>query len=135
MKFEILDHTSDLKIKITAPKKEDIFFLAMKGMFEGARYEFEKKEKNKKVKIKIKSFDFHSLLVDFLNEVLYLTETKKLVFQKMLPKKITDNELEAILIGKKLKRMGIHIKGVTYYGLDVSQNKEGKWEATILFDI
>jgi len=70
-----------------------------------------------------------------LSEILYLVETKKEVYQKVDFKKFTDNEIEATLIGKKLKRMGIHIKAVTYYDLDVRQKKDGIWEATVLFDI
>jgi SHS2 domain-containing protein len=31
--------------------------------------------------------------------------------------------------------MGVHIKGVTYHGLDIHQEKDGTWQATILFDI
>jgi SHS2 domain-containing protein len=104
-------------------------------MFGGARYEADAKSKKLKVKIKIKSVDLFSLLVDFLSEILYLVETKKLVFEKVKFQKFTDNEIEAILIGKKLNRMGVHIKGVTYHDLDIHQRKEGTWEATILFDI
>jgi SHS2 domain-containing protein len=31
--------------------------------------------------------------------------------------------------------MGVHIKGVTYHDLDIHQEKDGTWQATILFDI
>jgi SHS2 domain-containing protein len=106
----------------------------MVGMFEAAKYEKEVKNQKSKAKIKITSADLPSLLVDFLSEVLYLVETKKLVFEKVEIKKFSENEIEANLIGKPLKRMGVHIKGVTYHDLDIHQEK-GKWEATILFDI
>jgi len=93
-----------------------------------------KKNQKSKIKIKIKSVDLPSLLVDFLNEVLYLVETKKLVFEKVEFKKFAENEIEADLVGKPLKRMGVHIKGVTYHDLDIHQ-EDGIWQATILFDI
>ena len=88
-----------------------------------------------KCKIKIKSIDFPSLLVDFLSETLYYCETKKLVFEKIEFQKFTNTEIEAKLIGKPLKRIGVHIKGVTYHDLDIYQEKDGTWQATILFDI
>jgi len=135
MKYEILEHKADLKIRAFGKTKEELFLNAMLGMFGGARYETDAKSKKLKVKIKIKSVDLFSLLVDFLSEILYLVETKKLVFEKVKFRKFTDNEIEAILIGKKLNRMGVHIKGVTYHDLDIRQRKEGTWEATILFDI
>lgn len=142
MKYEILEHKADLKIRAFGKTKEELFENVMIGMFEGARYEAKSKIQISKSKIKIFSFDLPSLLVDFLSEILYLVETKKLVFQKVIFKKFSDPsansgqaEIEAELIGRKLKRMGVHIKAVTYHGLEIKKNKEGKWEATILFDI
>jgi SHS2 domain-containing protein len=76
-----------------------------------------------------------SLLVDFLSEVLYLVETKKLVFERVEFKKFSENKIEAILMGKPLKRIGVHIKGVTYHDLDIHQEKDGTWQAIVLFDI
>jgi len=31
--------------------------------------------------------------------------------------------------------MGVQIKGVTYHELDIHQEEDGTWEATVLFDI
>jgi SHS2 domain-containing protein len=134
-KFEILEHTADLKIRVFGKTKEELFENAMVGMFEAAKYETTKQPMTKRLTTKIKSFDLPSLLVDFLNEVLYLVETKKLVFEKIEFKKFTENEIEANLFGKPLKRIGVHIKGVTYYGLEISQRKDKNWQATVLFDI
>jgi SHS2 domain-containing protein len=138
-KFEILEHKADLKIRVFGRTKEELFENAMLGMFEAAKYETTKRLTTKRLTTKqlttkIKSVDLPSLLVDFLSEVLYLVETKKLVFEKVEFKKFTENEIEATLFGKPLKRMGVHIKGVTYHDLDLHQEK-GKWQATILFDI
>jgi SHS2 domain-containing protein len=134
-KFEILDHRADLKIRVFGRTKEELFENAMLGMFGAAKYETTKQLTNKQQTIKISSLDLPSLLVDFLSEVLYLVETEKLVFEKVEFKKFTENEIEATLIGKPLKRMGVHIKGVTYHDLNIHQEKDGIWQATILFDI
>jgi SHS2 domain-containing protein len=133
--FQILEHKADLKIRVFGKTKEELFENAMVGMFGAAKYKPTKQLTTKQLTTKIKSIDLPSLLVDFLNEVLYLVETKKLVFEKIEFKKFRENEIEAILIGKPLKRMGVHIKGVTYHDLDIRQEKNRTWEATILFDI
>ncbi len=134
MKFKILEHKADLKIKVFGKTKKELFENAMIGMQKAGKYERKAEGKSSKVKIEIKSVDLLSLLVDFLSEILYLIETKKLVFEKVKFKKFSDNEIEATLIGKELKRMGVHIKGVTYHDLKILQ-KNGKFEAEILFDI
>jgi SHS2 domain-containing protein len=134
-KYQILEHKADLKIRVFGKTKEELFENAMIGMFEAAKYKPTKQLTTKQLTTKIKSIDLPSLLVDFLNEVLYLVETKKLVFEKIEFKKFKENEIEATLIGKPLKRMGVHIKGVTYHDLDIHQKKDGTFQATILFDI
>ncbi len=50
-------------------------------------------------------------------------------------KKFSDNELEAEIFGQKVERFGEDIKAVTYHDLEIHQNTEGEWEATVLFDI
>ena len=132
-KYEILEHKADLKIRVFGKDLKELFLNAMVGMFEGARYESEGGEIKRE--IKISSLDLPSLLVDFLSEVLYLCEVNKEVYYKVQFKNLTGKELEGILIGKPLKRMGVHIKAVTYHDLDVHQKKDKTWEATILFDI
>jgi len=134
-KYEILEHKADLKIRAFGKNLKELFENAMIGMFESANYQPTTHDKRFTTKIKVSSLDLPSLLVDFLSEVLYLVETKKLVFQKIKFQKFSDNEIEAILIGRPLKRMGVHIKGVTYHDLDIHQEKDGNWQATILFDI
>jgi len=134
-KFEILEHKADLKIKVFGKTKRELFENAMIGMLKAGKYQKNPKSQISKLKTKIKSLDLPSLLVDFLSEILYLVETKKLVFEKVEFEKFSDKEIEAILIGKELKRMGVHIKGVTYHELNIHQKRNGEWEATILFDI
>ena len=132
-KYEILEHKADLKIRAFGKTKEELFENAMIGMFEGARYEDEGKKIKKE--IKVSSQDLLSLLVDFLSEILYLSEVNHQVYYQIQFKKFTDKNIEGILLGKKLKRIGVVIKGVTYHDLDIHQKKDKTWEATILFDI
>jgi len=141
-KYEILEHKADLKIRVFGKTREELFENAMIGMFEGAQYKPSSAEtgeiKGEKAEreIKISSLDLPSLLVDFLSEVLYLSEVNREVYQKIQFKKFSDNNIEGTLTGKKLESIGVIIKGATYHGLDIHQKLEDKfWEATILFDI
>jgi len=140
-KYEILEHKADLKIRVFGKDLKELFENAMIGMFEGAHYESssaetrESKEEKAKREIKISSLDLPSLLVDFLSEVLYLSEVNREVYPKIQFKKFTEKEIKGILSGKKLKRMGVVIKGVTYHDLDIRQKKDKTWEAIVLFDI
>jgi len=132
-KYEILEHRADLKIKAFGKNKEELFENVMIGMFESAKYEGEGKEIKKE--IKVSSPDLPSLLVDFLSEILYLNEVNRQVYYQVQFKKFTEKNIEGILSGKELKRVGVAIKGVTYHDLDIHQKEDGTWETTILFDI
>lgn len=138
--YEILEHKADLKIRAFGKTKEELFLNMMLGMISGLRPEI-LNSKIVKQKVEIKSSDIESLLVDFLSEVLYLTQVNKEVYTDIKFKRMTDPstssgqaELEAELIGQKVERFGEDIKAVTYYQLKTERINR-IWEATVLFDI
>ncbi len=133
-KYEILEHKADLKIRVFGKTKEELFLNALLGMTNALRAKI-KNQKSKVKKIKIKSLDIEALLVDFLSEVLYLTQTNKEIYNKAKFIKFTDTQLEAELFSQKIERFGEDIKAVTYHRLDIHQKKDGMWEVTVLFDI
>ena len=135
-KYEILEHKADLKIRAFGKTKEELFLNMLIGMSESMKgSEVRRPEEKIKREVKIKSLDLPALLVDFLSEVLYLTQVNKEIYTKAKFKKFTGTELEAELIGQKVERFGEDIKAVTYHSLDIHQREDGIWEATILFDI
>jgi len=121
MKYKILDHISDLKIKVFGKNLPELFENAVFAMRECLRPEIEIPEKNIKSKIKIKSTNLLSLLVDFLSEVLYQAQVNKEVYYKVKFDKFSDTEIEAELSGEKVKRFGLEIKGVTYHNLEIKK--------------
>ena len=141
MEYEILEHKADLKIRAFGKTKEELFSNMLKGMISGLRPEILNSEAETR-NIEIKSSDLEALLVDFLSEVLYLTQVNKEIYANIKFKKLTDPstssgqaELEGELIGQKVKRFGEDIKAVTYHELKIEQKKDGIWEAIVLFDV
>lgn len=132
-KFEILEHRADLKIKAFGKTKEEFFLNMLLGMTKSQKAK--KLERKIKRIIKIKSLDLPALLVDFLSEVLYLSQTNKEAYNNLKFTKFRDTEIEGKLIGQKVERFGEDIKAATFHDLGVHQKKDGTWEATVLFDI
>lgn len=139
-KFEFLEHTADVKIRVFGDSLEDLFKNALLGMTEiqsqisNLRTQNYNSKLKTKRKIKIESADRESLLVDFLSEVLTLSDTNQEVYPEISNIKIENNKLEAEILGYKVDRFDEDIKAVTYHGVRVVE-KEGKWEAEIVFDI
>ncbi len=131
--YEILEHTADLRIRIFGTTKQQLFLNALKAMTFIQNPDLS--EESVVRKVKIKSSDVSFLLVDFLSEVLYLTQTKKEAYLGVKFREFSDTFLKAELDGRKVKRFKEDIKGVTYHELEIKQQKDGTWETTILFDI
>jgi len=133
-KYEILEHRADLKIRVFGKTKKELFKNALLGMTNSLLGEIKSEKLNPRF-IKIKALDLNSLLVDFLNEVLYLIQINKEIYQKIKFKKFSDTEIQAELLGQKIKRFNLEIKAATYHNLNITQLKNGLWQTTILFDI
>lgn len=133
-KFKILEHTADLKIKVFGKTKKELFKNALFAMAKALCSE-SKSQKIINRKIKNKSFNSEMLLVDFLSEVLYLSQVKKEVYFDVRFKKFSDTEIEGELFGKKVERFSEDIKGVTYHNLSIKQRKDKIFEAIIVFDL
>lgn len=133
-KYEILLHLADLKIRAFGKNKKELFLNMLLGMTESQKPEIRGKKKIKR-NIKIKSPDLEALLVDFLSQLLYLSQINREAYFEAEFKKFTDNEIEGNPIGQKVERFGEDIKAVTYHGLNIHRRKDGSWEAIVLFDI
>lgn len=132
-KYKILEHTADLKIKALGKTKQELFYHAMLAMESALRPKIKKQEV--RTKIKIQSENLESLLIDFLDEINYQNEINLTIYNKIIFDKFSDNLIEAELFGQKVVRFGLQIKGVTWHDLNVGQQKDGTWQATVLFDI
>ena len=132
-RFEILEHKADLKIKVFGKTKEELFQNALLAMSDNQKAENLGPETKRE--IKVSSLDLASLLVDFLSEVLYQSQVNKEVYNNIKFKKFSDTIIEGKLFGQKIERFGEDIKAATYHSLDVHQEKNGTWQATVLYDI
>lgn len=142
MPYEILPHTADFRLRARGATPEELFRDAMRGMFSIMRPRMIARndaKQNAKLceiqrRLRLRAADREALLVDFLNEVLYLSETHQEIYEAARFTTLTDTTLEAGLSGRKRESVELQIKAVTYHGLQIVE-KEGRLEATILFDV
>lgn len=136
MQYEILEHPSELRIKVYGKTLEELFSNAVLAMADVL-----KKDRKRGVEtetIKIQSIDLNSLLVDFLSEILARSQINKRVYQvyKFISFKFSDTEaiLEAQLFGYPITQFDEDIKAVTYEDLDIKK-LDDHWQTMIVFDI
>lgn len=145
-KFEILEHTADLRIKVFGSSPKELFTNALYAMASVQKSEAVEKGtvrrligqiRGRKVSVDIfvESMDYDTLLVDFLSEVLSHSDTEQAVFYEANFKKFSDNGLDAIVTGFKVDDFEKDIKAVTYHEVNVKEIEPGKWESLLVFDI
>ena len=82
--------------------------------------------------------DIETLLVSWLQELLYLLDTESLVFGRFQVK-LDNLSLEAVAWGDvfdpNLHTMKTEIKAVTYHQLEVTKKNDQGWETQVIFDI
>ena len=78
------------------------------------------------------------LMVNWLDELLYMHDTEGLIFKRFLVRSFEKNSLKATASGEVLDparhQIKAGIKAVTYHQLYV-EKRGGLWEAQVIFDI
>ena len=135
--IEYLPHTADVRMRLTALSKQDLFGKALEGMAYLIKKELCKspERSNIKKKIEIRSSNITTLLIDFLNEILTLTHTCKAVFCTLHIQQLTDDKLLGEVSGIKVRSFDEDLKAVTYHEAQVEVNNSGQLQITIVFDI
>jgi len=138
MKFKYLADVAIADIAFEAYGK------TLNEVFENSAYAFfdmtcnPKTIKNKMKKIiKLKDEDEKNLLYNFLSELIFLKDSKQLIFNKVKVI-IEDNKLKATLYGDKIdyekQELRNDIKAITLHMFNLEKTKKG-YKATIVVDI
>jgi SHS2 domain-containing protein len=133
--YEIVEHTADAGVRITAPDLASFFTDAATGMFhiicEGQADGWDTEHR-----IELSAPDLEDLLVDWLCELLYLFEIKKFVFQAVTFDSVGETGIAATVRGVNFRgeMAGAEIKAVTYHMIDI-RRESGGFEATVYFDL
>ncbi len=139
-KFEILEHTADIGIAAYGKTRKEVFINTAKGMFEIIAGENKNPKENFYDKIKLEADNLEGLLFAWLNELLYISETRLVILNKFHIKELSDFQIKAEVEGMKINPPSIkiekEIKAATYHRLEIKKDEEsGLWRAQVIFDI
>ena len=85
--------------------------------------------------IEIQAGNKTELLIDFLSEVLAISNIQKSIYCGVYFPYISETRVIATLYGTWFDNFDEDIKGVTYHEACICRNKEGKLETSIIFDL
>ncbi len=135
--FETFDHTADIGIIARGVDPAEAFANAAKAMF-SLMVDLERVEPREERRIEVEADDRESLLVDWLAELLYVSEVDNLVFSHFEVAEISDKRIVAWAYGEPLDlerhNPKLMVKAVTRHMLQVA-HAEGVWQARVILDI
>lgn len=130
-------HTADVEIEVSGRTLQELFTKSLEAMCdilkEGGCKNITHFDCS--VRVVVSSSDCTGLLIDFLSEVLSLSNIQKSLFCNVYFSELTENNLEAQLFGIWFDHFDREIKGVTYHEARVKKNDDNNWETHIIFDI
>jgi SHS2 domain-containing protein len=136
--YELFEHTADVGLHITAPSFEELLVEAARGLFSLIVEDADDVGASQRVEMSIPAASPPYLLFDWLNELLYIFETKRLVLAEFRVQVDDDGSLTGEARGESIDesrhRLDHEVKAITYHGLKVEQTPTG-WEARVIVDI
>lgn len=135
--FETFEHTADIGLVARGGTLEEVFAHAAMGLVDlmvdpaGLQEEVH-------LEVSVSAPDREALLVAWLNELLYLLDTRGFLPSRCRITQMSETGVTAELFGERIDR-GRHIvrrmvKAATYHGLQVLQI-DGRWEARVIVDL
>jgi SHS2 domain-containing protein len=139
--IKIIDHTADEAIEIFADSTEGLFTAAAYGMKDVLVEPFELEDKAVK-KLFLNESTKEELLVKFLDEINFLFQTEKWLFNKVSTIKINadsggwtiTSELEGEIYNARKHVLKHEIKAVTFHQMEIKETSGG-FITRIVFDI
>lgn len=132
--FVDLDHTADWAIRVRGVDLSDLFRQAAAGMLSLADPTPTPDRPSAHIQLRLRSSDRESLLVRWLEELLFLLEVQHLIPRSIQLHISPELDLVAELEVGAAAAPGRAIKAVTFHGLRVSETASGL-EATVVFDV
>ena len=134
--YRELEHTADWAVRVWGDSLAALFEHAAEAMFELQGADLAAEAVQATV-THCQAPDLEALLVSWLSELLYHSETGDVVYTRFAVE-ITDDavkgfRLSALANGYPGRGPLSHVKAVTYYDLSVEDTENG-WEATVTFD-
>lgn len=134
--FEIVDHTADVGIRAYGANMNQAFANAARALF-SLITELDDVAEVVHRDTELTASDEESLLVEWLNELIYLFDVENILFKRFDITQLNNTQLKARSYGEKVDKskhkLKIGVKAATYHMLKI--DKANVCKVQVLFDI
>jgi SHS2 domain-containing protein len=134
-RFEEVEHAADLAIRAHGRDLPELFASAAYGMF-SLMADLALLRPDVERQVNLEDGDYESLLIDWLNELIYLSEEHGEVYCEYLVTalSLTPAELTSRVRGARGAKVEKWIKAATFHNLSIAKTPDG-YVATVVFDV
>ncbi len=132
-RFEEVEHTADLALKVHGHSLKEVFINAACGLF-SLMADLESLSASISREVYLEAPDRECLLVDWLNELLYLHEVEEEIYTRFEIKALSPTALSAIIWGTKMTASKLAVKAATFHDLEIMETEDG-YLTTVVFDV
>jgi len=130
--YNEVEHTADWELDVWAPDLCGLLEQSARGMYDLAEVVIQPGGKERR-QVEINALDSESLLVDFLEELLWFGENENIAFDHF-DLVIDEARLSAQLSGGEILSLSKEIKAVTYHNIVIDSTEVGL-RVRIVFDV
>jgi SHS2 domain-containing protein len=130
--FREISHTADWELEVYAPDLESLLEQAARGMYHLTHLVLAPRPCLTR-KLEIQFTEPETLLIDFLTELLYISESEKIAFDDF-DLQIIGDRFNAVMRGSNIESLAKEIKAATYHNLEIRKHEDGL-VANIVFDV
>jgi SHS2 domain-containing protein len=133
MEFELLAHTADVGFRVRGSTLPELFENAARALMSFTTGQPAPAEQRA---VEVRGEDYPSLLVAWLNEVLYLFDSGELAPAAFHIHSLESTRLTATIEGSRRRDESwrLIVKAVTYHQIEVKET-DGGWEAAVYLDV
>ncbi len=125
-------HTADWELEVWALDLSGLFEQAARGMYALAGVDLGSGSGQKRQFV-LEAVDKESLIVQFLEELLYILSMEWLAFDEF-HLEVNETQLQANLVGTKVESLQKEIKAVTFHNIHIEQDRD-RFVVRIVFDV
>ena len=131
--FEEIEHTADWAYRVRGENLAQLFIQAALGLYALVGMQLGSGERIAR-SLQLKAIDRESLLIAWLNELLYLHESEGLGLEQITIQHLDETRIQAEVIGAPTQQWLKDIKAVTYHNLAIRETESGL-EVTLVLDV
>ncbi|MEW6075897.1 MAG: archease [Candidatus Omnitrophota bacterium] len=135
--YQLISHTADIGIRVKGKDLKSLFVNAAKAMFDIiAQRKSASRLKSTIVRLAQNADSIDELFINWLNELLSLSDARRLIFSDFIIKKITPSSIRADVTGNPMRQYQLksEIKAATYHQLNLRKTGSS-WIAEVVFDV